>query len=599
MFKTIYIRLAVMLGFILSSSVFADDHVHVIEWNGEAGQIESVIQGDTLADGTQAHEIYELQANKVYLQLTEINVNSSFAIVGQEPAEGEHLATIQPMSGADGLSGFTGWPNGNFQLYGDNATFHIKNVLCNGISFDQTFNLGGVIAARGDKQKMILEESIFYGYVTFTASTFGTSTDFHLLGSIVDGFTNGPGGQYFGGVIWGGGSWMGTYDSLEIRNSTIHNVIGEAVVYYETADWGVIDHNTFANIVMNAVWYRGQNNLRVTNNLFYNTKSHCQSSYDVSGWGVWHAGGQGKMSIMPAYNSSYWMSLEQVGGVGGQWVDMSNRNIRWENNAWYDSQELTDFMGIDPWSWEVSTVSIDTSVSPPETTTTVTTQHDTMHPVAAQSKWIDDSTTKTIGQGTGVSESNNVHAGDDLGMNLDPMYITTQLARTLDFRDNLTSDTPPFDTQWWLYEADGSHTSYQYPTHLDMSYSATSAAATASSTGGPVGDPRWMGVDPSTLGNGNEVIANEFTLKQNYPNPFNPTTDIAFTLEQSSNVNLTIFNVLGQKVKVLANDNKVAGTHTLRWNGLDEMGASVPTGLYFYTLTSGEKSITKKMALMK
>ena len=256
-------------------------------------------------------------------------------------------------------------------------------------------------------------------------------------------------------------------------------------------------------------------------------------------------------------------------------------------------------MGIDPWSWEVSTVSIDTSVSPPETTTTVTTQHDTMHPVAAQSKWIDDSTTKTIGQGTGVSESNNIHAGDDLGMNLDPMYITTQLARTLDFRDNLTSDTPPFDTQWWLYEADGSHTSYQYPTHLDMSYSTTSAAATASSTGGPVGDPRWMGVDPSTLGNGNEVIANEFTLKQNYPNPFNPTTDIAFTLEQSSNVNLTIFNVLGQKVKVLANDNKVAGTHTLRWNGLDEMGASVPTGLYFYTLTSGEKSITKKMALMK
>ena len=83
MFQTIYIRFAAMLGFILSSSVFADGHVHVIEWNGEAGQIESVIQGDTLADGTQAHEIYELQANKVYLQLTEINVNSSFAIVGE------------------------------------------------------------------------------------------------------------------------------------------------------------------------------------------------------------------------------------------------------------------------------------------------------------------------------------------------------------------------------------------------------------------------------------------------------------------------------------------------------------------------------------
>jgi hypothetical protein len=593
MFKTIYIRFAVMLGFILSSSVFADDHVHVIEWSGEAGQFESVISGDTLADGTQAHEIYELQANKVYLQLTNLNVNSHLTIIGQEPAEGEHPATVQPMSGADGLSGFVGWPSGNFDIMGDNATLHIKNVIMNGISFDQTFNLGGCIHARGDKQKVIVEDAIVSGYVTFTIATFGTSTDIHFLSSIADGFTNGPGGQYFGGVIWGGGSWMGTYDSLEMRNSTIHNVIGEAIVCYETVDWGVIDHNTFANVIMDVLWYRGQNNIRVTNNLMYNTKSHAQSTYDISGWGVWAKGGQGKFSLMPAYTTSHWNSY------GEQWVDMENRNIRWENNAWYDSQELTDFMSnTAPWSWEVSTVSVDTSVSPPETTTTVTTQHDTMLALEAQSKWIDDSTTKTIDQMTGVTESGNVHAGE-LGMNLDPMYITTQLARTLDFRDNLTSDTPPFDTQWWTYQADGSYTSYQYPTHLDMSYSATSAAATASSTGGPVGDPRWMGVDPGTLGNGNDVIANEFTLKQNYPNPFNPTTDIAFTLEQNSNVNLTIFNVLGQKVKVLANDNKVAGTHTLRWNGLDEMGASVPTGLYFYTLNSGEKSVTKKMALMK
>jgi hypothetical protein len=131
------------------------------------------------------------------------------------------------------------------------------------------------------------------------------------------------------------------------------------------------------------------------------------------------------------------------------------------------------------------------------------------------------------------------------------MYITTQLARTLDFRDNLTSDTPPFDTQWWTYQADGSYTSYQYPTHLDMSYSATSAAATASSTGGPVGDPRWMGVDPSTLGNGNEVIANEFTLKQNYPNPFNPVTTIAFSLLQGGMTDISIYDISEGKVEAL------------------------------------------------
>jgi len=90
-----------------------------------------------------------------------------------------------------------------------------------------------------------------------------------------------------------------------------------------------------------------------------------------------------------------------------------------------------------------------------------------------------------------------------------------------------------------------------------------------------------------------------FALKQNYPNPFNPSTEIVFDLEKSSTINLTVFNVLGQKVKVLANGVQQAGTHSLSWDGRDEMGATVSTGLYFYTLTDGNSSVTKKMALMK
>ena len=57
--------------------------------------------------------------------------------------------------------------------------------------------------------------------------------------------------------------------------------------------------------------------------------------------------------------------------------------------------------------------------------------------------------------------------------------------------------------------------------------------------------------------------------------------------------------MLGQKVRTLTNEIKNAGTHTLKWNGLDEMGQNVSTGIYLYRLTSGTKSITKKMASMK
>ena len=88
-------------------------------------------------------------------------------------------------------------------------------------------------------------------------------------------------------------------------------------------------------------------------------------------------------------------------------------------------------------------------------------------------------------------------------------------------------------------------------------------------------------------------------MPSEYPNPFNPTTDISFTLDQASDVNLTIFNLLGQKVRSLMNGSKNAGVHTMTWNGQDDMGKAVSAGIYLYQLTNGSKTITKKMALMK
>ena len=104
-----------------------------------------------------------------------------------------------------------------------------------------------------------------------------------------------------------------------------------------------------------------------------------------------------------------------------------------------------------------------------------------------------------------------------------------------------------------------------------------------------------------TLGTGTETefIPNKFALAQNYPNPFNPTTDIAFSLDKSAEVNLSIYNMLGQKVRTLVNGTRPSGMHVLQWDGRDENGRNLATGIYLYTLTSGSTSITKKMALMK
>jgi flagellar hook assembly protein FlgD len=97
----------------------------------------------------------------------------------------------------------------------------------------------------------------------------------------------------------------------------------------------------------------------------------------------------------------------------------------------------------------------------------------------------------------------------------------------------------------------------------------------------------------------NEPLPERFTLDQNFPNPFNPTTEITFTLNQESDITLTIFNMLGQEVKELTSGFKPVGKYTVQWNGKDNLGRSVSTGVYLYSLNNGTQVLTKKMVLMK
>jgi len=85
----------------------------------------------------------------------------------------------------------------------------------------------------------------------------------------------------------------------------------------------------------------------------------------------------------------------------------------------------------------------------------------------------------------------------------------------------------------------------------------------------------------------------------NYPNPFNPETTISFELPVKGKIELSIFNIRGQKITTLINKEINRGTHSIVWNGEDENGKSVPSGVYFYKLNAKGKSITKKMILMK
>ncbi len=91
----------------------------------------------------------------------------------------------------------------------------------------------------------------------------------------------------------------------------------------------------------------------------------------------------------------------------------------------------------------------------------------------------------------------------------------------------------------------------------------------------------------------------QFQLLQNYPNPFNPTTTIRYFLPERENVTLEIFNLLGERVKVLADGLQPAGEHSIEWNGTDEKGKILPSGIYFYRLKGKGFSQTKTMIFLK
>ena len=86
----------------------------------------------------------------------------------------------------------------------------------------------------------------------------------------------------------------------------------------------------------------------------------------------------------------------------------------------------------------------------------------------------------------------------------------------------------------------------------------------------------------------------EFTLNQNYPNPFNPNTKISFTLPQTANVKLSIYNAIGEKIAELMNEVKSAGTYDVDFNA-----SELSSGIYLYRLEAGEFIQTRKMSLMK
>jgi len=111
----------------------------------------------------------------------------------------------------------------------------------------------------------------------------------------------------------------------------------------------------------------------------------------------------------------------------------------------------------------------------------------------------------------------------------------------------------------------------------------------------PAGTGQPTSVDNRTP----SAVPGQFSLSQNYPNPFNPSTTIGYELPSREHVEISVLDLLGRQVRTLVSGQESAGTHYVTWNGVDDSGNAVASGVYLYTLRTGRYSETRKLLLIR
>ena len=96
-----------------------------------------------------------------------------------------------------------------------------------------------------------------------------------------------------------------------------------------------------------------------------------------------------------------------------------------------------------------------------------------------------------------------------------------------------------------------------------------------------------------------QIIPENYVLEQNYPNPFNPTTTITYRLPESASIKIDIYDISGRKVRTLVDLSATSGSYSIVWNGRNDMGGTVASGIYIYRMMAGDKVLSRKMLFLK
>jgi len=537
--------------------------------------LDETIMSDTTATGVLAHKVYKLVSlDSTYVFLDAITATSNIEVIGAVGSNGRYPCILP------GVNPDNTVPTQLFVLTGKGITGKFKHLYLMGTSTINTTDCADAITATEDSVRVIVDSVIFDSWWGNSVLYSGNWDKFYITNNVFRNFTS-P--YTYCGEAFRNGNSSGYTDTVYMRNNTFFCGYCYAACPVTLA---LVNYFDFSN--NNVMWFFNApfwifnvTNAKINNNIFY---------------GVW-AGGENNTEYYGQWDEP--LSLEVGSTIDldtltkrtaadfgidttlSNWRTLAEqkRNIEVKNNVYYNPSKLTDF-----WKAWNDTATVDKIHINP---------------------WMNDRTKGMFSNKTmwpGLVESGNINVDPGFGSSILDVFdngVGNAIGINEYFSEIRTDNPDPGYYGYQIGDVAGDNWMPVWPLaeKADMQYT-NSALKTGSTTGSVIGDPNWFGIVTGVKTN-SSVVPEKFSLSNAYPNPFNPTTNIQFTVAKSENVKLVVYNTLGQKVKTLINQSYKPGSYTASWDGRDEFGKSIASGIYFYRFESQSFTATKKMILMK
>ena len=555
---------------IASVKSFAKDTLYVSAL--PPGNLNNVINADTTLNGETQH-IYVLTSDTTYFITEEIRVRD-LAIIGHVTKAG-YLPVIAPFINQDGSS------PGNIAVAINNGYVFFQNLYLTGTRTDLSQVTQQCIST-SDSCRIELDHCIVENFGstgtpnklnTWNALKSDIFVNHCLFRNNQSDVPQNP------GMNWAGPG-VNAIDTMWVQNSTFFIMGGNIEGSGSSMSYLHFDHNTmFMHTKSSPFSMRQMHNADITNNIFFSVYSAGLDSghaYDELTYNANFFSPPAVLTIDSLYT-------ELKGSP--YFLTEADRHLDATNNAYFWPQAIMDnftTMNADP----------DTSVG---------------HYRNVGGKILAPTWVATRPEAASLLNMANFNIGADKNMNVDPGFDAGLVAAASDSMArfvrhvwanggsgagsrefvNLASPINPYagvPADW--------KTTQGYPVKENLQYSNSTLMA-ADPNGKPLGDQTWW---PALVGvrQVSNSVPSKYTLSQNYPNPFNPTTNIKYSIPQGGFVTLKVYNMLGQEVATLVNQQQKTGEYNVDFNA-----SNLASGVYLYRIQAGNVSITKKMMLLK